>query len=160
MRDLRFKAIQRGGMLKPEHHKLLMLWALKCSEHAVESLGVQDNGILNSILKTGYDWFKGDATTGDARKASVKAIHIARETEDIVYEMVARSVGHAVATAHMADHSPGAGWYSAKAFRRAGIEQKISELWKFDNIPEEIKELIFSTLSNRKFVNPEQFLAL
>jgi hypothetical protein len=33
---------------------------------------------------------------------------------------VARSVGHAVATAHIADHSLGAAWYALKAVKSAG----------------------------------------
>ena len=69
--------------------------------------------------------------------------------------MIIRSAGHAVATAHMADHSLGAGWYLQKALRLSGYEVDISDIWQVKNLPEEIRELVISALRNRKFADLE-----
>ncbi|WP_366520370.1 putative immunity protein [Deinococcus sp.] len=55
-------------------------------------------------------WTSGQATMTEARKAAVAAHTVARgaaarETANPVAVAVARAVGHAVATAHLADHS-------------------------------------------------------
>lgn len=60
---------------------------------------------LKTALNIAKEWKQGNASVGDGRKASLDAIAVARESSNPVSIAVARSVGHAVATAHIADHS-------------------------------------------------------
>jgi hypothetical protein len=104
MRDKRFVAEHRGGSLRKEQHLQLITWAWDCSEHVLRLFGkVADERLLNA-LRVAAAWKKGSASVGDARQASVAAIRVANECTDATATAVARSVGHAVATAHMADH--------------------------------------------------------
>jgi hypothetical protein len=53
---------------------------------------------LKKALDVAHQWTQGHAPVGDARKASLGAIHAARETSSLAAMAVARGVGHAVAT--------------------------------------------------------------
>ena len=64
---------------------------------------------------------------------------------------MARSVGHAVATAHMADHSLGAAWYALKAVKYAGKSIDKEKKWQNDQLPSEIMELVLSARKNKRF---------
>ena len=104
MRDKRFIAQHQGGPLTKEQHYRLIQWAVECSQHVMHILGEKIDERLTNALQVAVEWKKGKASVGDARKASVEAHAVARESSNITNIMVARSVGHAVATAHMADH--------------------------------------------------------
>ena len=52
-------------------------------------------------------------------KASLGAHAVARESFNPISIAVARSIGQAIATAHMADHSLGAAFYALKAVKHA-----------------------------------------
>ena len=60
---------------------------------------------------------------------------------------VARSVGHAVATAHMADHSLGAALYALKAVKHAGKSVDAERKWQNEQLPSEIMELVLTAMS-------------
>jgi hypothetical protein len=120
MRDKRFVAEHRGGPLSKEMHYKLMQWACDCAEHVLPLFGDKSDRRLTDALKIAKAWKQGNASVGDARKASVDAHALARELSDPKKIAVARSVGHAVATAHMADHSLGAALYALKAVKNAG----------------------------------------
>ena len=62
----------------------------------------------------------------------------------------ARATGHAVATAHMADHSLGAALYALKAVEMAGTPTDPERQWQIDHIPGEIRELIISAIERRR----------
>lgn len=64
---------------------------------------------------------------------------------------VARSVGHAVATAHMADHSLGAAWYALKAVKNEGKSVDDEIKWQNEQLPLEIKELVLTARKAKKF---------
>lgn len=115
MRDKRFVAAHRGGPLSREQHHQLMHWAHVCTQHVLSLFGTIVDIRLINVLKTAKEWEKGNITVGDTRKASLAAIAVARENTDPVSIAVARTVGHAVATAHMADHSLRAAAYAFKA---------------------------------------------
>jgi uncharacterized protein GlcG (DUF336 family) len=87
-------------------------------------------------------WADGKATVGDARKASVAAHTAAREYADPVAVAVARAVGHAVATAHMADHSLGPAWYALKAVKAAGGSAEEERRWQEGRVPAEVRVLV------------------
>ena len=119
MRDSRFVAEHRGGPLKKEQHRQLMQWGCICAENVLSLLGKKIDERLLKAITVAKDWLTGNASVGEARKASVGAHDVAREASNPISIAVARSVGHAVATAHMADHSLGAAIYALKAVKSA-----------------------------------------
>lgn len=138
MRDRRFIAEHRGGALKREQHVQLMQWAIACAEKILPLFGtVTDPRLINAL-------------NGEARKASVEAIAVARESADSVSVMVARAVGHAVATAHMADHSLGPALYGLKAVKFAGLSVADHRLWQNGQLSEEIRELVLNALAAKE----------
>lgn len=104
-----------------------------------------------SALKVAFDWKEGNASVGDARNASVAAIEVANESSNLTKTMVARSVGHAVATAHMADHSLVAAWYALKAVKSADKSVDNERMWQNNRLPSEIKELVLSARKAKRF---------
>ena len=101
MRNKRFIAVHRGGLLKKEHHRQLIIWACKCCEHVLPlCTETVDERLINALL-IAKEWAVGNAKTGDAMKASVSSHAAAREAADPVSIAVARSIGQAVATCPM-----------------------------------------------------------
>lgn len=144
MRDKRFIAEHRGGSLKNEQHYQLIQWACDCAEHVLPLFGETIDGRLKNALYVAQEWKQRNASVGDARKASLGAIAVARETSNLTAIAVARSVGHAVATAHMGDHSLGAAWYALKAVKHAEKSIDGERKWQDEKLPSEIKELILT----------------
>lgn len=68
---------------------------------------------------------------------------------------VARSAGHAVATAYMADHELGAAAYAVRAVCSTVPEDKVKQIrkkeirWQRENLPKEIRELMISDEEQR-----------
>ena len=151
MRDKRFVAEHRGGPLKKEQHYQLMQWACDCSEHVLHLSGEKIDERLKKALHVAKEWKQGNASVGDARKASVDAHAVARKSSNPTAIAVARSVGHAVATAHMADHSLGASWYALKAVKNAGRSVDTERKWQDEQLPLEIKELVLTARKAKKF---------
>jgi hypothetical protein len=150
MRDRRFVAEHRGGPLKKEQHIQLITWACDCAEHVVHLFGEITDERLKNALVIARAWAQGKASTGDAMKASVAAHSVARESSHQFSVAVARSVGQAVATAHMADHSLGAVWYALKAVKNAGQSPDAERRWQDEQLPPEIKDLVLSARKSRK----------
>jgi hypothetical protein len=144
MRDKRFIAVHRGGPLTKEQHRRLMKWACDCAEHVLRLFGYPIDQRLLSALETAKKWKKGDASVGDARNATLEAIAAARESSNPAAIAVARAVGHAVATAHMADHSLGAAMYALKAVKNAGESIAAERKWQNEQLPPEIMELVLT----------------
>jgi Imm-5 like putative immunity protein len=150
MRDKRFIAEHRGGSLKKEQHYQLIKWACGCTEHVLHLFGEKIDERLKNALNVAKEWEQGNASVGDARKASLGAIAVANEFSNLTAIAVARSVGHAVATAHMADHSIGAAWYALKAVKNAGKSIDAERKWQDEQLPSEIKELVLTARKSRK----------
>jgi hypothetical protein len=150
MRDQRFVAEHRGGPLNKRQHIQLMLWACRCAEHVLPLLGGNVDARLTEALRVARAWADGKATVGDARRASVAAHAAARESADPVAVAVARAVGHAVATAHMADHSLGPARYALKAVKAAGGSVEEERRWQDERLPPEIRELVLSARERKK----------
>jgi hypothetical protein len=150
MRDKRFVAEHRGGLLKKEQHYQLMKWACDCAEHVLHLFGEKIDERLKNALHVATEWKQGNASVGAARKASVSAHAVARESSNPTAIAIARSVGHAVATAHMADHSLGAAWYALKAVKNVGKSTDAERKWQNDQLPSEIKELVLTARESRK----------
>jgi len=154
MRDKRFIAEHRGGPLSMQKHCLLAAWAADCAEHVLPLFSNQhpnDNRPWHAI-EAARAWTRGEITVGAARKASVTAHAAAREATDDAAQFAARAAGHAVATAHMADHAPGAAMYAIKALKAITNEETVikqEHAWQVEQLPEEIRDLILSTFKQK-----------
>ncbi len=145
MRDKRFVAVHRGGPLTKVHHRKLMNWAIKCSEHVLHLIPDDIDERLAHALRTAKEWKEGKVRTGECMKASVNAHATAREFSDPVKIAIARSIGQCVATAHMSDHSMGAALYALKAVKLAGGDVDEERMWQegeVGKLPPQIIELI------------------
>jgi hypothetical protein len=149
VRDGRFVAKHRGGPLTAEQHRQLALWARDCAEHVLRLSGGETDERLRLALRTAEVWPRGQASVGDARKASLGAIAAARESSDPTATAVARAVGHAVAVAHMADHALGAAWYALKAVRSAGGSTEAERRRQDERLPSEIRDLVLTARKSR-----------
>ena len=92
----------------------------------------------------------GNTSVGNARKASLGAIAVANESSNLTAIAVARSIGHTVATAHMADHSLGAALYARKAVKNEGKSIDAERKWQDEQLPSEIKDLVLTARIRRK----------
>jgi len=144
MRDNRFIAEHRGGLLTRKHHRQLMIWACACTEHVLPLLGGTLDKRLKNALMIAKEWANGNTTVGEAMKASVGAHAVARELTNPTSIAVARAVGQAVASAHMADHSLGAAIYALKAIKSAGKSIETERKWQNEQLPLEIKEIVLT----------------
>jgi uncharacterized protein GlcG (DUF336 family) len=86
---------------------------------------------------------------GDARKASLEAIAVARQSSDKMAVAVARAVGHAAATAHMADHALGTAWYCLKAVRAADGPVEEERKWQDRTLSQSIRDLMLNARKAR-----------
>lgn len=157
MRDRRYIAVHRGGPLLLEHHRLLALWSAQCVEHVLPlftELCPDDQHVQQAIL-IARAWARGEVPVGAAQAASVAAHAAAREAPEGPARFVARAAGQAVATAHMADHSPGGAVYALKAIKaatarpqqQAAMQQEFQ--WQTEQLPPEIRELMLSTIATK-----------
>ena len=147
MRDNRFIAEHRGGLLTKKHHRQLMIWACTCTEHVLPLHGGTLDERLKNALLIAREWANGNTTAGEAMKASVGAHAVARELTDQTSIAVARAVGQAVACAHMADHSLGAVIYALKAIKSAGKSIETERKWQNEQLPLEIREIVLTARS-------------
>jgi len=150
MRDNRFVAVHRGGPLTKDHHHQLIRWARECSEHVLSLIEENVDQRLTNALYVAKEWEKEKVTVGEARNASVSAHALARESSNPNIIAVARSTGHTVATAHMADHSMGAALYALKAVKNAGKSVEAERKWQNEQLPSEIMELVLTAMSMKE----------
>ncbi len=147
-----FIAEHRGGLITKMDHQKLMRWARECSEHVLSLVDDDIDKRLVYALQVAKEWESGKVPTGIAMKASVGAHAAARKSTNPVSIAVARSVGHAVATAHMADHSMGAALYALKALKYAGKSIALERAWqnrKLGKLPPQIVSLIQTTMMTK-----------
>jgi hypothetical protein len=135
--------------LAKEQHYHLIGWACDCSQHVLHLFGERIDARLQHALDVARLWKQGNASVGDARRASIDAIRVANESSDITAIAVARSIGHAVATAHMADHSLEAAWYALKAVKSAGASPDRERQWQDDRLPSAIRNLVRTARKGR-----------
>jgi hypothetical protein len=142
MRDRRFVAVHRGGLLSKEHHSLLMSWAYACTTHVLGYFGQPKiDERLNEALRVAKAWERGAFSVGDARKASMAAIAVASENTN--------PASIALATAHMADHSLRAADYALKAIKISGQSVNAERKWQDERLPLGIKDLILSVRNGK-----------
>jgi hypothetical protein len=104
-------------------------------------------------IETARAWAAGAASVGAARSAAYAAHAAARDATDTAAREAARAAGHAVATAHMADHALGPAWYGVRAARASGgVEAAERErAWQLEQLAPSIRELVLSALESGKF---------
>lgn len=149
MRDKRFVAEHRGGPLTKDKHKQLIIWACKCVENVLPLITNKIDERLTNAIKIAKEWTKDNVSVGDARNASFDAIAVANELTNPIEIAVARSVGHAVATAHMADHSLRAAEYALKSIKLAGKSVDIERKFQDKHLSLDITELVLSARNNQ-----------
>jgi immunity protein 5 of polymorphic toxin system len=150
-RDKRFVAAHRGGPLDLEKHRLLALWAADCAERVLPLFEEHGQDIRPRIaIETARAWAGGKVRVGDAQKAAVSSHAAARDVKSKPASAAARAAGHAVATAHMADHSLGAALYALKAVKMAGMPADAERQWQREHIPRGIRELVLSAIARRR----------
>ena len=149
MRDKRFVAERRGGLLSKDQHYRLIQWACDCSEHVLLLFGEMIDQRLTNALNVAKAWKQGKASVGDARKAALGAMAVANESSEKTAIAVARAVGHAVATAHMADHSLGSAWCALKAVKSAGKSIDEEREWQDKHLPPDIRDLVLTARKSR-----------
>ena len=143
MRDKRFVAEHRGGTLTKDQHRGLVLWACRCVENVLPLIDKGDERLTKAI-RIAKEWTKDNASVGDARNASFAAIAVANGFSNPIEIAVARSVGHAVATAHMADHSLRAADYALKAIKLAEKAIEMERAYQDNQLPLAIRELVLA----------------
>lgn len=140
-----FIAVHRGGPLTKKHHRLLMKWARECAEHILPLAGNDIDHRLTEALRIAEEWENSRIAAGACMKASLEAHAAARETDDPVRKAIARSVGQAAATAHMADHSLGAAFYALRAVKLAHADVQSEKEWqakKLAGLPDGIAGIV------------------
>lgn len=146
MRDIRFKAEHRGWPLNKENHKKLILWACSCVEHVLVLLDWEIDTRIENALSVAKKWGKWKASVGDARNAAFKVLELARESSNPLEITIARATGHAVATAHMADHAVLSALCCLKAVKLVEKSVADEQKWQNETMPKEVKELILDNL--------------
>src|SRR5512143_3278988 len=145
MRDKRFVAIQRGGLLDLDRQRLMTTWAADCAEHVLPLFAnfSSDDRPLRAI-NAARAWSRGESSVGDARRAALGAHDAARAIGNRSAAAVARAAGHAAATAHMADHCLHAAAYALKAVQLAGRNVESERAWQADRLSADIREVVLS----------------
>ena len=150
MRDRRFVAVHRGGPLDRKKHRLLARWAADCAEHLLWLFEEQSSDDRPRIaVETGRAWARGEVPVGSAQKAAVGAHAAARKVKDKAACAAARAAGHAVATAHMAEHCLGVVIYGAKAIQAKGKSVDAERRWQLKRLPNGLRRLVVSALKRR-----------
>lgn len=144
MRDERYRANHRGGLLSLREHRLLVLWAAACAERVLPLFHHLDDDRPLQATEVARAWAGGKMTVGEARTAAFAAHAAARETAGAA-QFAARAAGHAAATAHMADHATRSARYALKAVKAAG-DEAAEKRWQEKQLPEAIRALVLSTV--------------
>ena len=145
MRDRRFIAVHRGGPLDRDSHIFLARWAADCAGRVLPLFTRCSEDIRPArALETARAWANGEVRTGAAMKASVAAHAAARQVRDKAAIAAARAAGHAVATAHFADHSMGALLYALKALETSGGASDSELELQLAKLPDHLREPVWS----------------
>lgn len=150
MRDQRFIAVHRGGLLDRADHAFLARWAADCAERVLHLFTQQSDDIRpKHALDIARAWANGEVKTGVAMKASLAAHAAARQATAKAAIAAARATGHAVATAHAADHSMGALLYALKALEASGAASDAELSLQLAKIPAHLLVPVSSGINAR-----------
>jgi hypothetical protein len=131
---------------------MLAAWAADCAQHVLPLFAAHSNDNRpRDAIATARTWAKGKIRVGVAQRASVASHAAAHDASDPAAVAVARAAGHAVATAHFAEHSLGAAIYALKAIAVVGGDVAQEREWQIEQLPPEVRELIESALQGERF---------
>jgi predicted NBD/HSP70 family sugar kinase len=144
-------------LLDETQHHLLASWAADCADHVLPLFTAKypEDNRPRLAIEMARLWSLGEATVEEAREAAYAAHAAAKNASDAAAKAVARAAGHAVATAHMADHELGSAAYAIKAVRLASprVDEKVAgeheRQWQREQLPEAIRELVLSDEERR-----------
>lgn len=150
MRDRRFIAEHRGGLLPRDSHICLARWAADCAESVIEYFEIQSNDSRpREAVAIGRRWANGEVKTGVAMKASLAAHAAARSVTDVAAIAAARASAQAVATAHASDHSMGALLYALKVWEAAGKDPGAEFDQQIERLPAHLRDQVASGVMGR-----------
>jgi hypothetical protein len=155
-RDARFVTVRRGGTLDDETHHLLAVWSADCAARVLDLFEREhpDDGRPRAAIDQAYAWARSEITMTQAREAAYAAHDAARGASGAACQ-AARAAGHAVATAHMADHELGGAAYAIRAIRAAAPPNDRDEAgraecrWQRSHLPSAIRELVLDDMRLR-----------
>ncbi len=151
MRDQRFVAVHRGGLLDKSSHVFLIRWAADCAEevlHLFQQHSSDDRPV--KAIEIARKWASGSVKTGIAMEASLAAHAAAREATNKAAIAAARASGHAVATAHAADHSMGGLLYALKAMEAAGLDSELELQKQLLKLPDHLRDQVSFGINRRR----------
>jgi len=117
-------------------HQTLALWAADCAEHVLHlfaELNPEDTRPVLAVAAA-RAWASGQMSVGEARKSAFAAHAAARESGSTTAAAVARSCGHAAATAHVPDHAIHAATYAIRAMELAGGDIETECIWQLKRL--------------------------
>lgn len=150
-RDRRFVAVHRGGPLKPADHAVLARWAADCAERVLPLFARHSSDARpRQAIAVARAWADGELKPGVAMKAAVAAHAAARESHDKAAIAAARAAGHAVATAHAADHSMGSLLYALKALEASGVSGEPELETQLAKLPPRLRTQVAAGVAARR----------
>lgn len=95
---------------------ILAKWSLEIAKHILEIAEIEYLKIDEIVdgFKINELWQQGKARIYDVRKAGFSIHKLTRDSDNEIYTVALRVVGHAVASAHMKEHSMVASDYAVK----------------------------------------------
>ena len=145
MRDKRFVAAHRGGLLTKKQHHQLTHWAHDCTQHVLNKLIIIPDPRLTLALAVVLAWEKDEVTLSETGQASLEAFDLADSSADPILVAIARAAGHLAAAPQMADQALKAVSYALKAVTASGQTVESEKKWQDDHIPLGIIELVHSS---------------
>lgn len=153
-RNPKLVRIGRGGELDDATHQALALWSAKCAERVLslfESENPTDDRPRKAI-EAARAWAHGEITMMQAREFAYAAHDAARNSSGAASE-AARASGHAVATAHMADHELGGAYYALRAIAKSRPNDpealESERQWQIEALTPDIRELVLEDMRLR-----------
>jgi hypothetical protein len=136
--------------LQRESHILLAKWAADCAERVIHLFEAKSDDLRpRRAIEVGRAWANNQVRSGVAMKASVAAHAAARTVTDKAVVAAARAAGHAVATAHFADHSMGALIYALIALAAAGESPDAELQMQIARLPEHLRCMVSEGILSR-----------
>lgn len=104
------------NIYEQQEQVVLAKWALEIAKHIIKitNLDADKYPEISACFETNELWQKGQARMHDVRLIGFKIHKLAREQNDIIKENVFRTIGQAVASGHMKEHSIVASDYAIK----------------------------------------------
>lgn len=159
MRDERFIAVHRGGLLDIQRHRMLAQWAADTAERVLHLFETQSTDPRpRAAIEAARAWGRGEIPTAVAQRAAMAAHRAAREVSAQA-SAAACAAGHAAGTALTAEHAPGAAVYAVRAIEATGAPAEEERRWQIEQLPEAIQEIVISTLATyRPAVRPPRLV--